>query len=89
LSNESVPGEGETYPDTANLPSGDMSVLRTQDECPESVATAPDPGFPEDEVRTSWRIRRLSSDAERRSWISLKPKIVVNRAGRNQDDSNQ
>ena len=42
-------------------------MLNTQDECPESAATAPEPGFPEDDVRTSCRIRRLSSEAERRS----------------------
>jgi len=54
-------------PDKASRPSGDMSVLRTQEECPEKDATAPEPGLPEAEVRTSCRIRRLSSDAERRS----------------------
>jgi len=54
-------------PDKASRPSGDISVLRTQEECPEKDATAPEPGLPEAEVRTSCRIRRLSSDAERRS----------------------
>ena len=52
-----------SYPDSPSLPSGEMSVLRTQDVWPEKEATAP-PGA----VRTSCRTRRLSSDALRRSW---------------------
>ncbi len=55
-------------PDTARRPSGEMSVLRTQDECPVNVATAPEPAFPEGEVRTSCRISRLSSEADSSSW---------------------
>ena len=55
-------------PETASLPSGEMSVLRTQEECPLRVATAPEPGLPEDDTRTSCKIRRLSSDADRSSY---------------------
>jgi len=54
-------------PEIASRPSGDISVLRTQEECPDREATAPEPGFPEVEVRTSSRIRRLSSEADKRS----------------------
>ena len=43
-------------------------MLRTQDEWPLRVATAPEPGLPEGETRTSCRTSRLSSDAERRSY---------------------
>ena len=56
-----------TYPERASRPSGDISVLRTQEEWPDREATAPEPGLPEAEVRTSCRISRLSSDADRRS----------------------
>lgn len=55
------------YPESASLPSGATSVLRTHDECPANVATAPEPGFPEGVYRTSWSVRRLSSDADTRS----------------------
>ena len=51
-------------PDNASLLSGEMSVLRTHEECPLRVATAPDPGLPDGDTRTSCRMRRLSSDAE-------------------------
>lgn len=53
-----------TYPESARRPSGEISVLSTQEECPDNVATAPEPGFPEGEYRTSCSVRRLSSDAE-------------------------
>lgn len=51
-------------PDKASRPSGEISVLRTHDECPVNEATAPEPGFPEAETRTSCRINLLSSDAD-------------------------
>lgn len=57
----------DTHPDTASLPSGEKSVLNTHDECPVRVATAPEPGFPDGETRTSCRISRLSSDADKSS----------------------
>ena len=56
-------GKEGTHPETARRPSGEMSALRTQDVCPVSVATAPDPGFPEAVERTSCKMSRLSSDA--------------------------
>ena len=55
------------YPDRASCPSGDISELRTHEECPDSVATAPELGRPDGVTRTSCRIRRLSSEAERSS----------------------
>lgn len=55
-------------PETASLLSGEISVLRTQEECPLRVATAPEPGLPEEDTRTSCRIRRLSSDADSSSY---------------------
>lgn len=60
-------GRSYAYPDKASRPSGDISELRTHEECPDSEATAPEPGRPDDVTRTSCRIRRLSSEAERRS----------------------
>lgn len=57
--------EGGTHPETARRPSGEISALRTQDEWPVSVATAPEPGLPEAVERTSCKTRRLSSDAVR------------------------
>lgn len=41
------------YPDSANRPSADISVLSTHELCPDRVATAPEPGFPDGEYRTS------------------------------------
>ena len=55
----------ETHPETARRPSGEMSALKTQDEWPVSVATAPEPGFPDVVERTSCKMSRLSSDAVR------------------------
>jgi hypothetical protein len=46
------------YPESPRRPSGEMSALRTQEECPEKEATAL-PGA----ERTSWSTRRLSSEA--------------------------
>ena len=69
-----------TYPDRASRPSGDISALRTQEECPDREATAPEPGLPEAEVRTSCRIRRLSSDAERRSLCNRVVDTSVNKS---------
>ena len=63
------------YPDRASRPSGDISELRTHDECPESEATAPELGRPDDVVRTSCKIRRLSSEAERRSCSVGQPRV--------------
>jgi hypothetical protein len=51
------------YPERASRPSGDISVVSTQDECPENEATAP-PGA----VRTSCNTRRLSSEALNSNW---------------------
>lgn len=66
--NENVSfGHLYAYPDRASRPSGDISELRTHEECPDNVATAPELGRPDDVTRTSCRIRRLSSEAERRS----------------------
>lgn len=62
-------GMPQTHPERANLPSGEICVLRTQDECPVREATAPEPGLPDGDTRTSCRIRRLSSDPDNRSWI--------------------
>ena len=56
-----------THPESASLPSGDIEVLSTQEECPMRDATAPEPGFPEGEALTSKSVRRLSSEPERRS----------------------
>lgn len=56
-----------TYPETANLPSGDISALKTQDEWPLKDATAPDVVLLGVEARTSNKVRCLSSDDERRS----------------------
>jgi len=60
------------YPDRASRPSGDISELRTHEECPVREATAPELGRPDDVVRTSYRIRRLSSEADRRSFSTVK-----------------
>lgn len=54
-------------PESASLPSGDMEVLSTQDECPTREATAPDPGLPDGDTRTSCNIRRLSSEPDSNS----------------------
>jgi len=54
-------------PDKASRPSGDISELKTHEECPVRDATAPELGRPDDVVRTSYRIRRLSSEADKRS----------------------
>ena len=59
------------YPDRASLPSGDISELRTHEECPVREATAPELGRPDDVVRTSYRMRRLSSEADRRSFSTI------------------
>ncbi|SRR6266436_74992 len=60
-------GRSHTYPDRASRPSGDISELKTHEECPDSEATAPELGRPDKVTRTSCKIRRLSSEAERRS----------------------
>lgn len=44
-----------------------MSALRTHEVCPANVATAPEPGLPDGETRTSCSMSRLSSDADMRS----------------------
>ena len=49
---------GDFYPESPRRPSGEMSALRTQEECPEKEATAL-PGA----ERTSCSTRRLSSEA--------------------------
>lgn len=59
---------GNRYPLIAALPSVAMEALKTHELWPLRDATAPDPGFPPAEVRTSWRTSRLSSDAESRSY---------------------
>lgn len=59
--------EVRPYPDSAKRPSGEKDVLSTQDECPTKLATAPEPGFPLGDTRTSCRTNRLSSDAESKS----------------------
>lgn len=68
ISGQEMQYRRRTYPDRASLESGEMSVLRTQLECPEKEATAPEPGLPDaEEVRTSCRMSRLSSEADMRS----------------------
>ena len=62
------PGTHQTYPERASLPSGEIWVLRTHEEWPVREATAPEPGFPDGDTRTSCRIRRLSSDPDSKSW---------------------
>jgi hypothetical protein len=49
-----------------------MAQLRTHEVCPEKVATQPEPGFPEDEVRTSCRPKCLSSDALNNNFVEGK-----------------
>lgn len=68
-----------TYPERSNRPSGDTSVLKTQDECPDRVATAPDPGLPVVALyRTSWIVNRLSSEADTSNY-SLKWRMCEER----------
>lgn len=60
------------YPDKISFASGENAVLRTQEVWPISDATAPEPALlalpePDEGTRTSYRMRRLSSDADRRS----------------------
>lgn len=64
-----------TYPDRASRPSGDISELKTHEECPDNEATAPEPGRLDDVARTSCRIRRLSSEAERSSLSTNQPRV--------------
>jgi hypothetical protein len=59
------------YPETASLPSGDISALRTQDEWPPKDATAPEAVLLGEETRTSNKVNVLSSDDDRRSYTSI------------------
>lgn len=43
-------------------------MLRTHEEWPLRVATAPDPGLPDADTRTSCNMSRLSSEADRSIW---------------------
>lgn len=69
-----------THPESANRPSGEKLEHSTHDEWPTKLATAPDPGFPLGETRTSCRTSRLSSDADSRSCESAdhaSPRTVI------------
>lgn len=60
-----------THPLIAAFPSVAIDAQVTQEEWPFKDATAPEPGFPLDEVLTSCNTNRLSSEAESKSYIEL------------------